>query len=391
MAPIASRDIFESVASPEAMESLVRINAKQGNEDIQMTGVCKFEPLPNVKTILVTGGAGFIGSWMTRHLVQQYQHDYTVVCLDKMDTVSSLNNILALFEYPNFRFVHGSICDGRTVDFVLETYQVDCVMHFAANSHVQNSFGDPFTFTDNNVLGTHVLLDRVRAYGKVQRFIHVSTDEVYGETNRIPAREGSTLLAPTNPYSASKAAAEMYVMAYQRSFRIPAIIVRSNNVYGPCQYPEKLIPRFSNLMLKGHKLTLQGDGTHARRFLYAADAADAFDTILHKGVVGEVYNIDSRYEVQNREVAARIMHLFGRDPAKDFDECVAWIPDRPFNDGDYCVDGSKLQQLGWKQRVDFASGLAMTVEWYKRHLSFWWHSLPGEHSKGWKAQPYELP
>lgn len=178
------------------------------------------------------------GSWMTRHLVQQYQHDYTVVCLDKMDTVSSLNNILALFEYPNFRFVHGSICDGRTVDFVLETYQVDCVMHFAANSHVQNSFGDPFTFTENNVLGTHVLLDRVRAYGKVQRFIHVSTDEVYGETNRIPAREGSTLLAPTNPYSASKAAAEMYVMAYQRSFRIPAIIVRSNNVYGPCQYPE---------------------------------------------------------------------------------------------------------------------------------------------------------
>lgn len=155
-----------------------------------------------------------------------------------MDTVSSLNNILGLFRYPNFRFIKGSVCDRKIVDYVLKTYQVDCVMHFAANSHVQNSFGDPFSFTENNVLGTHVLLDRVRSYGRIKRFVHVSTDEVYGETNGVMATEDSTLLAPTNPYAASKAAAEMYVMAYQKSFGLPAIVVRSNNVYGPCQYPE---------------------------------------------------------------------------------------------------------------------------------------------------------
>lgn len=158
-----------------------------------------------------------------------------------MDNVSSINNILELFQFPSFRFIHGSITDPKTVSFALEAYQVDCVMHFAANSHVQNSFEDPFTFTENNVVGTHVLLDAVKNYGNIKRFIHIYTDEVYGETNGAMAKEDSTLLAPTNPYSASKAAAEMYVMAYKHSFGIPVIIVRSNNVYGPCQYPESKV------------------------------------------------------------------------------------------------------------------------------------------------------
>lgn len=184
---------------------------------------------------------------MTRHLVQQYRDNYTVICLDKMDNVSSLNNVLELFRYPNFRFIHGSITDRKTVRFVLETYAVDCVVHFAANSHVQNSFSDPFTFTENNVVGTHVLLEAVRAYGKIKRFVHISTDEVYGETNGVEAKENTTLLVPTNPYSASKAAAEMYVMAYRHSFGLPAIIVRSNNVYGPCQYPESMCPIHSSV------------------------------------------------------------------------------------------------------------------------------------------------
>lgn len=184
------------------------------------------------------GNGGISGSWMTRHLVHQYQGSYTVICLDKMESVSSLNNVFDLFRFPNFRFIHGSITDRKTVCFALETYAVDCVMHFAANSHVQNSFRDPFTFTENNVVGTHALLDAVRSYGNIKRFVHISTDEVYGETHGVVAKEDSTLLAPTNPYSASKAAAEMYVMAYKHSFGIPVIIVRSNNVYGPCQYPE---------------------------------------------------------------------------------------------------------------------------------------------------------
>lgn len=342
---------------------------------IPLIGSSKFPPLPHVKSILITGGAGFIGSWVTRHLVHQYQDHYTVVCLDKMDPVASWNNILELFTYPNFRFIRGNILDRETVRSALESFQVDCVLHFAASSHVEHSFTDSFTFTENNVLGTHTLLDIVRAYGKVNRFIHVSTDEVYGETNGVPASEETTPLAPTNPYAASKAAAEMYVKAYQKSYGLPAIIVRSNNVYGPCQYPEKIIPLFTSLMLKGEKLTLQGDGTNARRFLHSADAADAFDAILHKGTVGEIYNVDSAYEVQNRQVAAHILDLFGH---KDFDKHVSWIPDRPFNDHDYALDGQKLRDLGWTQRVDFSTGLATTVEWYKKNLTYWWDSFPDD-------------
>lgn len=180
------------------------------------------------------------GSWVTRHLVHQYKDDYTIICLDKMDPVASWNNILGLFACPNFHFIHANILDAETVRSALESYQVDCVMHFAASSHVQNSFSESFAFTENNVLGTHRLLDAVRVYGKVKRFVHVSTDEVYGETRGVLASEASTPLAPTNPYAASKAAAEMYVMAYQKSYGLPAIIVRGNNVYGPCQYPESM-------------------------------------------------------------------------------------------------------------------------------------------------------
>lgn len=168
-----------------------------------------------------------------------YRNSYNIICLDKLDSIASENNIAALRGLPNFHFVKGDITNMRTVLSTLETYNVDCVMHFAASSHVQNSFNDPFTFTHNNVIGTHILLEAVRSYGKIARFVHVSTDEVYGETDGVFATE-SHPLGPTNPYSASKAAAEMYVNAYYKSFDIPVIIVRSNNVYGPCQYPESM-------------------------------------------------------------------------------------------------------------------------------------------------------
>lgn len=177
------------------------------------------------------------GGWLTRHLVSQYPHAYNVICLDKLDAVASINNIKCLFSAPNFRFVQGNINDLQRVQSVLETYRIDCVIHFAASSHVQNSFIEPFTFTYDNVVGTHHVLEAVRRYGKITRFLHVSTDEVYGETNGRKVNEISNF-SPTNPYSASKASAEMYVMAYRQSFGLPVVIVRSNNVYGPCQYPE---------------------------------------------------------------------------------------------------------------------------------------------------------
>ncbi|KAJ5178897.1 dTDP-D-glucose 4-6-dehydratase [Penicillium capsulatum] len=343
---------------------------------IQLTGVGQHEPLQNVSNILITGGAGFIGSWLTRHLVAQYSHAYTVICLDRLDTVASLNNIKSLFSAPNFRFVPGNINDTRKVQSILDTYKIDCVIHFAASSHVQKSFVDPFIFTYDNVVGTHSLLEAMRRHQRITRFIHVSTDEVYGETNDHKVDEHGHF-GPTNPYSASKAAAEMYVMAYRQSFGLPAIVVRSNNVYGPCQYPEKIIPTFTSLLIAGEKLTIQGDGLHTRCYLHGSDAADAFDTILHKGQIGETYNIESDYEVSNREVAARMLGLFGHDAVHDFDDYVQWIANRPFNDSCYRVDGSKLKQLGWRQRVDFPSGLAQTVEWYKGNVDTWWKKPAG--------------
>ncbi|ERF68061.1 hypothetical protein EPUS_08497 [Endocarpon pusillum Z07020] len=324
-------------------------------DSLRLIGTTRFEPMNDVKTILITGGAGFIGSWVTRHLTVRYP-EYKIICIDKLDKVSSLANISCLEAFPNFHFVQGNLLDQATVSSLLAEHDIDCVMHFAACSHVQNSFEDPSIFTLNNVVATQWLLDAVRHHGgpgRLRRFIHVSTDEVYGDVVDEFVDETKQFM-PTNPYSASKAAAEMYVWAYAKSFGIPALVVRSNNVYGPCQYPEKIIPRFYTLLSEQQPLTIQGSGLNVRRYLYAADAADAadgFDTLLHKGVVGEAYNLNSASPVTNLEVA---------------------ITDRPFNDHDYRVDGSKLETLGWRQRVPFAVGLRATVDWYRKNIHAWW-------------------
>jgi dTDP-glucose 4,6-dehydratase len=329
------------------------------------------------------------GSWVTRHLVVKYP-DYNIVCIDKLDYVSSMANINCLKPFPNFHFVHADITSTSAVDQVLSEYNIDCIMHFAACSHVQNSFHDQNSFTLNNVIGTQNLLDCARRHCRINRFIHVSTDEVYGEAPDEWVNESKQFL-PTNPYSASKAAAEMYVYAYYKSFNIPVVIVRSNNVFGPCQYPEsklfplkrifriyvltmrlEIIPRFFTLLSRKQPLTIQGSGLHRRRYLYGGDAADGFDTILHKGIEGEAYNIESGDGIVNLEVAVRMLELFGYDPQSDFATRLAWIADRPFNDHDYRVDGSKLASLGWKQKTQFEPGLSATVDWYSKNLNTWW-------------------
>ncbi|RAK79443.1 dTDP-glucose 4,6-dehydratase [Aspergillus fijiensis CBS 313.89] len=345
-------------------------------ESQRLVGTTRFAPRRDINNILITGGAGFIGSWVTRHMTVQYP-EYNIICFDRLDYVSSMANIDCLESFPNFHFVKGNLTDREIVAETLSKYNIDCVMHFAANSHVQNSFLDPTSFTVNNVVGTQTLLDCVREHGRVARFVHVSTDEVYGETTDDFVDE-TTQFLPTNPYSASKAAAEMYVHAYAKSFGIPMVIVRSNNVYGPCQYPEKIIPRFFKLLSKNQPLTLQGNGLHKRRYLYGADAADGFDTILHKGVDGEAYNIGSAFGVTNLEVAIRMLELFGFDPRSDFKERLVWIPDRPHNDLDYRVDGSKLESLGWRQNTHFEDGLRATVEWYRKNIDVWWADEPNK-------------
>jgi len=248
-------------------------------------------------------------------------------------------------------------------------------MHFAAQSHVDNSFGNSFEFTKNNIEGTHVLLEACRLAQTVTRLIHVSTDEVYGESSfelDSSNTEHESLLAPTNPYSATKAGAEMLVMAYGRSYDLPYIITRGNNVYGPNQYPEKAIPKFSVLTKLGQKIALHGDGLATRSYMHVEDAAFAFDVILHKGETGHIYNIGAHEERTVLSVAQDICRLQGRDPS-DF---ITHVRDRAFNDRRYFIDCSKLLALGWRQNKSWNEGLAETVQWYStQNLEAYWGNL----------------
>ncbi|KAK4499053.1 hypothetical protein PRZ48_009565 [Zasmidium cellare] len=307
-----------------------------------LTGQTSFEPLPDVKNILVTGGEGFIASWLVRHLVLKYPTAYNIICFDKLDYCSSLNNSRMLEGRPNFKFFHGDLLKPGDVLRCLRKYEIDTVFHLAAQSHVDLSFGNSYSFTNSEV------------YGEV-------------ETDAEDLTEHS-VLSPTNPYAASKAAAEMFVTAYVNSFRLPAVIIRLNNVYGPHQFPEKIIPKFINLLQRHKPLYIHGSGHNTRRFLYAGDAADAFDTILHRGEIGRTYNVDSRDEISNLDLAQKLISIFGGEGA------IQHTKDRPFNDKRYAVDGSKLRQLGWKPRVSFEEGLASTVQWYGK-FSGWWGEI----------------
>ena len=336
-------------------------------------GSTKFEPKAGIKNIMITGGAGFIASYVVRHFAIQYPH-YFIVCYDKLDYCSSTKNFASLEGKDNFAFERGDITDPQRTLEILQKYNVDCIMHFAAQSHVDLSFGNSYTFTHNNVMGTHVLLECAYSV-KIKYFIHVSTDEVYGEVEPgQPDLLETALLCPTNPYAASKAAAEMIVNGYFKSFKLPVIIVRSNNVYGPHQFPEKVIPKFTLLLNRGKKCVLHGDGSPTRRYLFAGDAADAFDTIFHKGQIGQIYNIGSRDEISNKDLCGYLLDQFNI-PQTEFDDHVEHTHDRPFNDMRYAVDQEKLANLGWVQKTSFADGLRLTVDWYRQFGETWWGDI----------------
>ncbi|KAI9681110.1 MAG: hypothetical protein M1817_002392 [Caeruleum heppii] len=342
-----------------------------------LTGTTKFEPLPDTKNILVTGGAGFIACWLVRHLTVKYGGSYNIVSFDKLDYCASLNNTRMLSDMVNFTFFYGDITNPADVMTCLRQHKIDTIFHFAAQSHVDLSFGNSYRFTSTNVYGTHVLLESAKEIG-IKRFIHISTDEVYGEVEEDGADlMENSILAPTNPYAASKAAAEMFVNSYWKSFKLPVVIVRSNNVYGPHQYPEKVIPKFSCLLNRGQKLLLHGDGKHSRRYLYAGDAVDAFDTILHKGSIGQIYNIGSYDEVTNLDLCSKLLDIFQlpHGPPESDEAWVKHAQDRPFNDRRYAVDGTKLRQLGWTQKTSFEDGLRKTVDWYRKHGESWWGDI----------------
>jgi len=261
-------------------------------------------------------------------------------------------------------FVRGDIRSSDPVALVLKNYDIDTVLHFAAQTHVDNSFQNSLSFTKNNVVGTHVLLEECRKYGKIQRFIHVSTDEVYGESayDENHATEHSSLLLPTNPYSASKAAAEHIALSYHKSYKFPIIITRSNNIYGPHQYPEKVIPKWILLLQQGKKCPIHGNGSNVRAFLYVTDVANAFEVILHKGELGHIYNISSTDEMTNLDLCRYLIKKFGYEDVSSYME---YTEDRAINDLRYFISDEKLRAMGWSQKVSFEEGITKTMDWYR--------------------------
>lgn len=325
------------------------------------------------KNILITGAAGFIASHVANRLVRNYP-DYKIIVLDKLDYCSNLKNLIPSNSSPNFKFVKGDIGSADLVNYLLITENIDTIMHFAAQTHVDNSFGNSFEFTKNNIYGTHVLLEACKVTGQIRRFIHVSTDEVYGETDEdavVGNHEASQLL-PTNPYSATKAGAEMLVMAYGRSYGLPVITTRGNNVYGPNQFPEKLIPKFILLAMRGKTLPIHGDGCNVRSYLYCEDVAEAFEVVLHKGEVGHVYNVGTKKERRVLDVAKDICKLFNMDAEKS----IEFVENRPFNDQRYFLDDEKLKHLGWSEKTTWEDGLRKTIEWYTSNPD-WWGDVSG--------------
>ena len=312
-----------------------------------------------MKKIVITGGAGFIGSHIVDEFAERYPSAFITV-LDKMTYAADIQNIMHHIEKKNFRLIVGDIRNMHTCQEAVK--DADLVIHAAAESHVDNSFGNSIEFSKTNVEGTHCLMEACRQ-AKVPRIIHVSTDEVYGEILEGSAHENSPLL-PTNPYSASKAAAEMIINSYKKSFNLPVIIIRANNIFGIRQFPEKLIPKFISYLALDKKLTLHGNGRNKRHFLAARDLTNALYILAEKGVLGECYNVGTTQEFENIEVANILCDLFGV-PANDY---ITYVEDRPFNDGRYAVTWDRISALGWKPELDLIKQMPEIIKWYIAHL-----------------------
>ncbi|KAM9966256.1 hypothetical protein ACTFIR_006455 [Dictyostelium discoideum] len=330
----------------------------------------------NNSNILIRG-AGFIGSHLSNFLAKKYLNS-NIIVIDKINYCSNVNN---LENVKNIKFIKGDILEIEKVKILLQNFNIDTIIHCAAESHVDNSFFNPKIFIENNILGTQSLLESCRGNVKIKKFIHVSTDEVYGcgkLMNNEVSVENKTILKPTNPYSASKASAEHFVECYHRSFNIPTVIIRMNNVYGPKQYHEKLIPKFINLLNNNGKCTIHGLGENKRNFIYIDDILSAFDIILNSNnsiVVGNTFNIGSDFEISILNVAKTLikLNLNGKmlDTTIKYNNYIELINDRPYNDFSYNIDYSKIVNLGWKKKIDWETGIKLTYNWYLNNKNYW--------------------
>lgn len=322
-------------------------------------------------TILVTGGAGFIGNCFIRHMLQKYSN-YKIINLDALTYAGNLENLYDVKDNPNYEFVNGDICDRDLVTQIVSG--VDMIVNFAAETHVDRSITGPEIFIETNVKGTMTLLQAAKEFN-IERYLQVSTDEVYGTLGDTGYFTETTPLAPNSPYSSSKAGADMLVRAYYETYKVPTLITRCSNNYGPYQYPEKLIPFFISRLLKGEKVPVYGDGLNVRDWLYVYDHCAAIDTVLHKGRVGEVYNIGGHNEKTNLEITHLILDAMNKDESS-----IEYVQDRLGHDRRYAISNDKItSELGWEPSVTFEEGILLTIDWYLNNKA-WMESI--EQRKG---------
>ncbi len=325
--------------------------------------------------ILVTGGCGFIGSNFIRYFLQSYPSD-TLINVDKLTYAGNVENLSDISQSPHYHFIRADVTDAPRMEGLINE-GLDAIINFAAESHVDRSIEDPSAFMKTNVFGTFVLLEAIRKVFPKQRirFVHISTDEVYGSLGGIGAFTEETPLAPNSPYSASKSASDMLVRAYHRTYGLPTVITRSSNNFGPYQFPEKLIPLMISNAIEGKEVPIYGDGMYVRDWIYVEDHCRALDTVLRHGREGEVYNIGGRSERPNLVVAQTVLDRLGKPHS-----LIRFVADRPGHDRRYAIDFSKIgRELGWKPTVSFEEGIGRTIEWYLTHREWWKKIKTGEY------------
>jgi len=333
-----------------------------------------------MKNILVTGGAGFIGSNFINYILDK-RDDYNIINLDKLTYAGNLENLIPSEKKKNYHFIKGDITNFELVHYIFEKYKIKYVIHFAAESHVDRSILGSEIFYRTNVMGTNVLLEVARKF-EVERFLQISTDEVYGSLGGEGLFTEETPLSPNSPYSSSKAASDMMVMAFYHTYGMPVLITRCSNNYGPYQFPEKLIPLMILNSINNKKLPVYGDGLYVRDWIYVIDHNKAVELVFEKGKVGEVYNIGASNEMPNIKIVKLILnHLKKRE------ELIEYVKDRPGHDRRYAIDSSKIQsELGWTPSFTFENAITDTIDWYLKNENWWKRIISGEYQKYYEMQ-----
>jgi len=333
-----------------------------------------------MKKILVTGGAGFIGSNFINHILGE-RDDIFIVNLDKLTYAGNLQNLKSVEGHKNYAFIKGDIVNDELVSYIFQKYEISHVINFAAESHVDRSILGSEIFFRTNVLGTNVLLENAKRFG-VEKFIQISTDEVYGSLGPDGQFEETTPLQPNSPYAASKAAADMMALAFHHTYNVPVVITRCSNNYGPYQFPEKLIPLMILNSLKNKKLPVYGDGLNVRDWIYVIDHNKAVELVLEKGKLGEVYNIGANTEKPNIEIVKLILNQVGKT-----EDLIEYVKDRPGHDRRYAINSLKIKnELGWQAEQSFENAIRSTVNWFIENEKWWKEIISGEYQNYYKLQ-----